>query len=62
MLSYRSDGLGAGERVEGSKYYRAYCGVCEEPIRVPEQVIMEEREYTVFCDKCDVFETVRQNI
>ena len=57
MLSYRSKGFEAGEKVENSKYYRAYCGVCREAIRVPEHVVLDDREYTVFCDQCDVFDS-----
>ncbi len=37
-----------GKRIPGSKYVRAYCCVCEAPIRVPRNVNLSTQE----CAEC----------
>lgn len=35
------------EKISGSKYYRAYCVECKEPIRVPYEI-----DIGSLCDEC----------
>ncbi len=41
-----SDGTRAGDRIPGSKYVRAFCECCGEPMRVPTEKIVS------FCHSC----------
>jgi hypothetical protein len=41
-----ADGTRAGDRIPGSKYVRAFCECCGEPMRVPTEKIVS------FCNVC----------
>ncbi len=41
-----------GERIEGSKYYRAYCTRCLEAMRVKNPFSEDGKPNTFFCDEC----------
>ena len=36
-----------GSRIPGSRFYRAYCEICNAPLRVPEE------EGITMCEDCD---------
>jgi hypothetical protein len=42
------DGTKAGDHIKGSRFVRAFCQHCEEPIRVPVEGIL-----TSYCNQCE---------
>ena len=39
-----------GDKIEGSRFYRAFCLRCNEPMRVPESTILSG--IPTFCEQC----------
>jgi len=40
-----------GSKVEGSKFYRSYCGICSEPIRIYKHGVVNAKQGLLSC--CD---------
>ena len=39
----------AGQQIPGSRYFRAYCTRCDEPMRVFQEDVHKEN----YCEECD---------